>query len=236
MTSPSQCAALVAPQVDRLRIAMGRAGNARMSELIKPFDLDDSSGYVLAMMRNMFPSRSVRLSDFERVFTYQPGLVQSALPVLRSKGLVEVTESTVRLADAGTSVIGEVHRIAGEMARALWSTADDGVKVAHALVSRALESTPPVTGAYAVLAPPHASGDPAADLAEQLSSVRFHRYDAHIDAWESLGFTVATVRELEGPERDAIEEDTNRRDGRLWDTLEPSDRETLVDVLRALPA
>ena len=54
---------------------------------------------------------------------------------------------------------------------------------------------------------------PAMLLTTRLGSLRHHRADAHRAAWRAAGLTAERIRSLpDGPERQAIEADTDRRD------------------------
>lgn len=239
MLSAEECAAGLAPHVDRLRIAIAAAVRSRLLELARTHALDEVSSHVFGMLRNTMPDRTVSVADFQRVFTYQPAWFRPGLDALSGAGLVAESDGGVSLTDRGAGLMAELHRASAAAAEALWSDAAHVVAVACELTGRALASVPPRGGAYAVLAPPyvppHASA--AARLGEHLSSVRFHRFDAHIDAWTSRGLTVEGVQQLDDAVlRDAIEADTNERDGGLWSVLDASERSTLVTSLAGLPS
>ena len=73
-------------------------------------------------------------------------------------------------------------------------------------------------------------------LAEHLTSLRFHRYDAHVGAWRAEGLTVDEVQALApGPVRDRIEAETNRRAAPPYAALDPAGRLELLAGLGALP-
>jgi hypothetical protein len=73
-------------------------------------------------------------------------------------------------------------------------------------------------------------------LAERLTPLRFHRFDAHVAAWRAAGLTVEQVVALgPGPERTAIEEATNLAAARPYEVLTPAERFDLCAGLGALP-
>lgn len=86
-------------------------------------------------------------------------------------------------------------------------------------------------------------GDEPADAADELvlhtrfSALRYHRADAHAAAWQAAGLTSTTITELAaGPARDAIEAETNRRNGLAYATLSRDERAKLLAGLAALDA
>ena len=105
-----------------------------------------------------------------------------------------------------------------EAAAGLWSgnraTAAGLSELAGRLVVAAVASG---GDAYAAVAPPYEppGASPELLLHHRLAVLRYHRADAHAAAWQAAGHTVATIRGLaEGPERERIEAETNRRAGR----------------------
>ncbi|MDP1820138.1 MAG: hypothetical protein Q8K58_09650 [Acidimicrobiales bacterium] len=73
-------------------------------------------------------------------------------------------------------------------------------------------------------------------LAERLTPLRFHRFDAHVAAGRSVGLTAETVQDLPpGDQRDVIEAETNARAGAPYEVLTPSERFELCAGLGALP-
>ncbi|MDP1806171.1 MAG: hypothetical protein Q8K72_13450 [Acidimicrobiales bacterium] len=73
-------------------------------------------------------------------------------------------------------------------------------------------------------------------LAERLTPLRFHRFDAHVAAWEAEGLTAQEVQTLDaGPVRDRIEEATNRLSATPYAVLDAGERVELLGGLGALP-
>jgi len=65
-------------------------------------------------------------------------------------------------------------------------------------------------------------------LAERLTGLRFHRFDAHIAAWRHAGYSVPDLDSMSDHERAALEVDTNARDAGPYAVLSPSEREQLL--------
>lgn len=107
------------------------------------------------------------------------------------------------------------------------------------LVNRARETAAHTGGAgWAVFAPPHepVNSPPGRLLLNRLSTLRAHRADAHVAAWQDAGLTAREVVAMPaGPDRDAIEDDTNERAGAPYAVLAADERLTLLADLAALP-
>ena len=81
-----------------------------------------------------------------------------------------------------------------------------------------------------------ADASPALCLTTRLGALRHHRADAHRAAWTAAGLTVGEVRSLpDGPARQAIEDETNRRDAPIYAGLSADERLELLAGLGALP-
>ncbi|GIG89234.1 hypothetical protein [Plantactinospora endophytica] len=97
----------------------------------------------------------------------------------------------------------------------------------------------PVDGrAFAAMAPPYEPDGtpPGVLLLNRLGVLRYHRADAHAAAWQAAGHTARSIVELAaGPERLAIELETDRRAAGPYAVLEPPERLLLLADLAALP-
>ncbi len=236
---PAQFAAEVAPEVDRCRLGVTQRLGAALAPLAAEYGVDGPAAYVFGMLRSLLPCRVAATADVRRVFTYEEGLYDAVVPHLVERGLVAADSATVALTPAGRGGMERLHEGSAGVADLLWGDRSEDVETCVTLLGHVLDATPPRQGAYAVLAPVYApdGASPCGVLAEQLSAVRFHRFDAHVDAWAARGLTVRSVRELgeDDPRRAEVESDTNTRNGELWAPLDPEDRMRLLDVLRSLP-
>ena len=239
MQPPVDFAAAVAPEVDRCRLAVALGLRDASAQLARDHGLDGPAGYVFSMLRNTMPDRVVAADDVRRLFIYDPAVHDHALPELVALDLVTAEQGSVALTPSGRALMARLHDVAAEVADSLWLDQVGEVEVVVGLIQRALTSTPPQGGGYAVLAPVFTpdGASPCAVLAEQLSALRFHRFDAHVDAWVSRGLTAQGVRELDDESlRAEIEADTNVRNAALWSVLGPGERDRVLEVLRTLPA
>jgi hypothetical protein len=194
---------------------------------------------VFAMLRNASPDRAVPLRNFRAAYVYhEPAKFDQALSRMVETGVVAVAPGEVlTLSDSGRELIWQVRAVNAQAAEGLWGT---GALPVLTLVDRCLQAaltTALPHGAFHLVAPPHDEPDDsdAARLAERLTGLRWHRFDAHVAAWTSAGLTAASVRDLgPGPRRDEIEADTNERAGQAYRALTPEERATLLEALRGL--
>jgi hypothetical protein len=146
----------------------------------------------------------------------------------------------------GREVALEADRIFGAAAERLWSFQPSpslpglsAVEAVLPLVQRLLESGQahggPVFRAMTPVWEPEGAS-PSALLCSRLEALRHYRADAHRAAWGAAGLTVEQVQALgPGPERDAIEAETNRLDGLVYEALDADERLVLLGGLGALP-
>ena len=233
-------AAAVAPIIDRLRLAIARAVPERARDLAAGLGLSPQGLQTLAMLRNAMPDRIVDRVGIGAVFVYTPPEeVELALVELAGKSLIVAGESdTVCLSNRGRASITELYAITSLVVDELWAGHEDLSNKLADLAERAVAAAARTGGpAFAVMAPPWEppGASTAMLLAERLTSLRFHRFDAHVAAWSSAGLTVDEVRNLlPGDQRDAIEADTNQRAGAPYEALTPGERFALCTGLGAL--
>ncbi|MEE6258611.1 hypothetical protein [Plantactinospora sonchi] len=93
-------------------------------------------------------------------------------------------------------------------------------------------------GAFDAMAPPYEPDGtpPGLLLLNRLGTLRYHRADAHAAAWQAAGHTARSIVALApGPERLAIELETDRRAAGPYAVLTPPERLQLLADLAALP-
>ena len=237
--SAERVAALVAPVIDRLRRAMVTAIRVRGGELTSAFGIDERAGTTMGMLRNALPRRPVTRAELHAVLRYHPpAQVDAGVAEAVAAGLL-VDDGALRATARGRECLDRFYAIGSEAVADLWSGHEARVESLLALTSRLLDAASETGGpAYAVMAPPYepAGATPAMRLAELLTPLRFHRFDAHISAWEAEGLTVQEVQSLvAGPVRDHIEAETNRLAGAPYAALDPAERLELLGGLGALP-
>jgi LmbE family N-acetylglucosaminyl deacetylase len=236
--SGPRTAAAVAPIIDRLRISIARALAELAPAVVEPFGIPATVGGTIAMLRHL-DHRAITPAALDAVFRYQPPeSVAAAIAASRAAGLVAEDPGAIRLTEAGRQLMAELLALTSEVVDARWSS--EGARLARllALTDQVLDAAVATGGeSFAVLYPLalEPAAGPALVLAERLTALRFHRADAHAAAWQVAGLTAVEVAQLPpGPERDALEADTNERAGPPYAVLAVADRVALIADLGAL--
>ena len=93
--------------------------------------------------------------------------------------------------------------------------------------------------AFTAMAPVYEPADASlsVQVTSRLGALRHHRADAHRAAWATAGVTLDELRALpaESAERQAIEEETNRLDAPIYQTLTEQERWEFLALLGSLP-
>ncbi|MET7971176.1 hypothetical protein [Micromonospora sp. NPDC005305] len=149
------------------------------------------------------------------------------------------------LTELGRELALFAQRATAEAAEELWSDLPGmlpGLRIVPRLadlVGRVLAHGQATGGpAFRAMSPPYEpdGASPALLLVTRLGSLRHHRADAHRAAWRAAGLTADEIRALpDGPERAAIEAETDRRDEPAYAVLTDAERWELLSGLAALP-
>lgn len=241
MNTLAEFAAEIGPQLDRLRLGVMRAS----VEAIMKSGLLAGSGQhletftVFAMLRNAYPDRVVPVRNFQAAYVYQdPVKFETALFRMTGEELVEVGENeSVALSAHGRRLMSQVRDVGAQAAEGLWGGRTLPVLQLADRCLVSAEATANADGAFRLVAPPHDEPNDcdATRLAERLTGLRWHRFDAHVAAWTAAGLTAESVADLSpGPERDEIEAQTNERAAQPYATLTSQERSALLDGLRGL--
>jgi hypothetical protein len=237
--SAEQVAALVAPVIDRLRNAVVQAIMAHQADLAGEFGVGMGGGLTMGMLRNALPMRPVTREQLRTVLRYVPvAQVDAGADDAIATGLVEGDGALV-VTDRGRDYLNQLYGIGSTFLIERWAGHEDRIERLLELTGRVLDAAGETGGpAFAVMSPPHEPPGAAAAmrLGERLTPLRFHRFDAHIAAWEAEGLTVDEVQSLEaGPVRERIEKETNRLAAAPYAALDPAERLELIGGLGALP-
>jgi hypothetical protein len=233
-------AAAIAPEIDRIRVAIAHGIRDRFGPLIEAVQIPPSAGQMLGMLRNLGPDRVVTRAAVDALFVYQPpGTVKVALDDLAASELVHLTESGVGLTPRGVETIEQMYGITNDVVGQLWRDVALDFTRLHAITATAIEAATATGGlGFSVLAPVYTPGGTpvVTRFAESLTPLRFHRYDAHVAAWRAAGLTAEEASALaDGERKDAIEAETNTRAAVPYAALSDDERAILLDGLRALP-
>ncbi|WP_320068992.1 hypothetical protein [Micromonospora sp. RTGN7] len=243
-------AGLIAPAVDRVFVAgilAGRDGGG--AELSQRYGGPAATGFLIEFRTRLaVPGGTVDPAGFAAVTRYRdPASCQRALDKQVAHGMLHRRPNGCFSAtERGYAFLTEIYQVHAEVTEELWAGHDGrvlrliealGRLLAYALV--AAEEEPGSAGdAFAVMAPPYEPDGtpPGALLLNRLGTLRYHRADAHAAAWTAAGHTALSVSELPaGPERLAIEQETDRRAAGPYAMLTADERLVVLADLAALP-
>lgn len=236
----ARCAELVAPALDRLRLTLADSAKAQLPPIAAAHGLDMPSMMTAAYLRNVYPDRVFSPTSLLAVFTYQStDQVTAGLRALLVDGHLEQAEDErLSLSVSGRNLLHDIVAAGDQAAQDLWSQDGDTLDRLLPMVEQAVAAIDDGGDTFAVMAPSPGNEARLSEegrFAELLTALRFHRFDNHIAAWRSAGLSLAQIKELgPGPERDAIESETNLRASTPYRVLSPDDRLELVAGLAAL--
>jgi hypothetical protein len=241
--APHQCAALVAPAIDRLFVAgmaASRAGGG--PELTQRYGGRAAIGYLIDFRTRLAaPGGVVDAAGFAAVNRYRdPVQCQRALDKQVAHGTVHRrADGSFEATDRGRAYLTDLYALHQVVTGQLWG--ERGERVARLvetlgeLLSAATASGGP---AFGTMAPPYEPDGTAPEvlLLNRLGTLRYHRADAHAAAWTAAGHTAQSITLLRpGPERLAIEQETDRRAAEPYEVLSPEQRLAFLADLAALP-
>jgi hypothetical protein len=235
-----QYAALIRPAIDRVYSSMRRAAAPMVREAVR--HCGPRPGLLLDFHFGLL-ARPMPAAAFAAVTTYSGGDGSTE----RSGGLATVDgDGAWALTEAGTHMALAIQRAIGEGAQEHWgqtpiATMPGATALPELadLLGRLLDAGAASGGpAFAAMAPvyePH-DASPALQVSTRLGALRHHRADAHRAAWQGAGLTLPELLALPaGPQRDAIEAETNRLDSPIYDALTEAQRWKLLAILAWLP-
>lgn len=239
LLSPLRMATLVAPVIDRLRFAVSRQVRATTASLAAEAGLGELGTRAWTTLRNTMPDREVTIDDVRAVYRYHPEeRVEASLAEVTAGAVVEQTAGgRYRLTPKGQALTMKLLETTATAAQELWSARPERIPGLAATAGRVMDVASATGGAgYRMVTPPYLPDGitPAYVLVERVTALRWYRFDAHVGAWEAAGLTPEAIRAMTaGPERDAIEAETNRRAAPPYADLEPEER---LDFLAGLGA
>jgi hypothetical protein len=239
--TPERCAALVTPQIERLTFAVIRASIQRAGPQVMTYGAPIDALDIVGQLRTGLAARPVSAAGLAGVYRYRDAdELRRNLGILASAGIIEqADDGAIRATDTGRAILGVMYESGAEAAAELWSGHRETVAGLNELAGRLVMAAAASGGdAYAAVAPPYEPPDarPELLLHHRLAVLRYHRADAHAAAWQAAGHTVDTIRGLaDGPERERIEAETNRRAGQPYATLSAAERSRLASGLTGLP-
>jgi hypothetical protein len=238
---PARYAAEIAPQLDRARLAIVAFLRGALPDVADRYGLTPDALQPLGMLRNTLPDRAVAIDDVLELFIYSaPEPIRASIETLIAADILSPAgDDRIAVTAKGREIVHVVFSQTQQFIDELWAGHADLVARLLPLADRACAAVTATGGAAVrVVAPcydvPNAS--PALKLSERLTPLRFHRFDAHVDAWRSEGLTVEEVQALEpGPLLDKIELATNRWAYAPYCGLQDAERLELLRGLEQLP-
>ncbi|GHJ56149.1 hypothetical protein Nm8I071_54560 [Nonomuraea sp. TT08I-71] len=230
---------LIRPAIDRVYVGARWAARTRMEAFYaeRGVDLGYESSFFSGVLARPMPAEA--LAD---AMIYAGGSMNSEL----AQGVTTVdAEGSWHLTELGRELALFAQRATAGAAEELWSGGPSllpglsSVPRLAELVGRVLAHGQATGGpVFRAMSPPYEPDDasPALLLVSRLGSLRHHRADAHRAAWRAAGLTADGIRALpDGPERAAIEAETDRRDEPAYAVLSDAERWELLGGLAALP-
>ncbi|MEV4390862.1 hypothetical protein [Nonomuraea sp. NPDC049607] len=225
-------AAAIAPVIDAAHVNVHAAAGRALLDLVERSGL---TAGLLNDLRFVLPLRPVTTAALAAVHRY--GDVTEGVDVhVREGALERDADGSLRLTAQGRAFVDGLYAAHAEAAGRVWAGHDVTALAASAggVLDRAVRVP---GGALEVMAPPYEpDGAPAGLLLfNRLAALRYHRADAHAESWRAAGLTAAGIVALrDGPLRDTIEADTNRRAAAPYEAMTAADRQALYDGLLGL--
>jgi len=239
--TPDRCAALVAPQIERLTFAVVHAAIERAGPQVMTYGATPDALDIVGQLRTGLAARPVSAAGLAAVYRYRDAdQIRRNLDALAGARIIEQAgNGAIQATDTGRTLLAVMYESDAKAAAELWSGHRETVTELNELAGRLVVAAAASGGdAYAAVAPPYEppGASPELLLHHRTAVLRYHRADAHFAAWQAAGHTVATIRDLaDRAERERIEADTNRGAGRPYATLTAAERSRLVTGLTDLP-
>jgi len=239
--TPDRCAVLVTPQIERLTFAVIHASIRRAGPRLMTYGVPLDAIDIVGQLRTALAARSVSAAGLAAVYRYRDAdQLRRNLDTLASAGFIELaSDGTILATETGRALLAVMYESSAQAAAELWSGHRETVADLNELAGRLVVAAAASDGnAYAAVAPPYEPPDASPELLlhHRVAVLRYHRADAHAAAWQAAGHTVDTIRGMvDGPERERIEAETNRRAGLPYETLSAAERSRLVSGLTGLP-
>jgi len=232
-------AARVAPVLDTaFRSAMAEVAERGGRDLVQSFGGEPAGMLITFRTALAQPGRRVSRAQADTVWRYlDRAACWATMERSAAAGFVELTDAGFRAAPRGAQFLAALYAHQEQVTAQRWAGLDATVALATELLGRLLAAAADTGGeAFHTMAPPYEAGaGPGAVLLNRMGTFRYHRADAHAAAWQAAGLTAAQIVAMEpGPERDAIEAETNRLAASPFAALTGPERAALVEDLSTL--
>lgn len=239
--SPAAFAALAAPGVSRAFVGAMRACGSRARDALGAYPRQ-GIGYLIDLRNPFADGRELTLDDVAAVARYSsPQTREQAMASSVEHGMLEVRRGAYRATERGSEFLRDLWAMQVSVLDERWGTAP-WVHRLNDVLGQVLDTAAGSAGAaWSVQAPPHepAGSSPAVVLLNRLSTLRYHRADAHAAAWQEAGLSASEIAAMPwGTQwssiRTQVEADTNWRDAAAYDGLSAEDRLQFLGDLAAL--
>lgn len=240
MVELPQYARLIWPAIDRAFIAGVKAGALSGRELVRAYG-GRAIGYMIDLRNPLAAGRPVTDAGIDAVYRYwQPQARRETVQRSIDHGLLQRDAAGALIPTAtGRTFLRELFELHATVLTRRWQEHAERVDRLNRLLAQVLAAAESTGGpAWAAQAPPYepAGTAPGVVLLNRLSTMRYHRADAHAAAWQQVGLTAADMPDLPpGPQREAIEADTDQRAAPPYAGLTADQRWQLLADLAALP-
>jgi hypothetical protein len=235
-----QYAALIRPVIDRVYVGMRAAVRDRTQQVVEQTGL--RPGFSISFYFGLL-ARPMSAAGFAAATTYSGSDMTDEL----EQGIAVVDGfGTWELTATGRALALALQRAIADGAEEFWNNKHIATMPGLAVLPRLAEllgtllQAGAATGgpAFAAMSPVYEPADasPALRVTSRMGALRHHRADAHRAAWAAAGLTLPELLALpDGPQRQAIEEETNRRDAPIYQALSEQERWEFLAILAALP-
>ncbi|MEU7608991.1 hypothetical protein [Micromonospora sp. NPDC049204] len=248
--APHRVAGLLAPAVDRVfRAGMLAGRDCGGAELSQRYGGVTATGFLVDLRTRLAaPGGTVDGAGFAAITRYHdPVVCRRTVDKQVAHGMLHRRpDGSLSATERGAAFLTELYQVHAEVTEELWVGHDERVSRLVALLGRLLSYALVLAdtdgdrggSAFAAMAPPYEPDGtpPGVLLLNRLGTLRYHRADAHADAWAAAGHTASSITALPaGPERLAIELETDRRAAGPYSVLSADERLTMLADLAALP-
>jgi hypothetical protein len=241
--APHRLSALVAPAIDRVFIAgMRAARDGGTPALGQRYGGPAATGFLIDFRTRLAaPDGVVSGAGFTAVTRYgDPNDCQRTLDKQVAHGMIyRLDDGGFGATPRGRAFLADVYELHARVTEELWGGQPERMARLIDRLGRMLAAAATETGdAFHAVGPPYEPDGtpPGVLLLNRLGTLRYHRADAHAAAWTAAGHTARGIVSLApGPERLAIELETDRRAAGPYAVLTPSERLALLADLAAMP-
>ncbi|QSB14979.1 hypothetical protein JQS43_00870 [Natronosporangium hydrolyticum] len=237
---PTTFAALAAPAVDRAFVSGIRAPGPKGRDVVMAHG-GAAAGFLIDLRNPLAAGRRLSRDELAALNRYRdPAAFHEGLAASVAHGLLtEAPDGTVAATVPGHAFLRDLFALHREALTAQWGGQEARIDRLNGALARTLAAAAQTGGiAWRAQAPPYETDQtpPAVRLLNRLSTLRWHRADAHAAAWQAAGLTADEMVALPpGPARDQIEQETNARNAAPFAALSAAERVTMLADLAALP-